>query len=94
MDVTRHNFNATLPFILEDIANADFVAIDLEFSGIPGQQPNKPKWGFQGPTGLPTLQERYTDIKSAAEKYQVLQLGITCASADALEGNISTFRQI
>ena len=87
MEVTRHDFNAKLPFVLQDIVNADFVAIDLELSGIPGQQPNKSRRDGQASNGLPTLQERYTDIKKAAEKYQVLQLGITCALSNIHEGN-------
>ena len=87
MDITRQNFQAKLPFVLEDIANADFVAIDLELSGIPGQQFNKPRTDGQGLSGLPTLQERYADIKKAAERYQVLQLGITCALADHSKGS-------
>lgn len=86
MDITHHNFPAKLPFILEDIANASFVAIDLELSGIPGQQINKPRIDGQGSSGLPTLQERYADIKKACEKYQVLQLGITCALEDGQNG--------
>ena len=86
MDITQHNFHAKLPFVLEDIANASFVAIDLELSGIPGQQINKPRLDGQGSGGLPTLQERYADVKKAVEKYQVLQLGITCALEDGQNG--------
>lgn len=87
MDVSRQDFNAKLPFVLGDIAVSHFVTIDLELSGIPGQQTNKPRKAVHGFIGLPTLQERYTDVKSAAEKYQVLQLGITCVIKDPEQGN-------
>lgn len=86
MDVSRQDFSAKLSFVLGDILVSHFVTIDLELSGIPGQQTNQPRKNVQGLTGLPTLQERYTDIKSAAEKYQVLQLGITCVLKDPGQG--------
>lgn len=74
MEVDKNNFNAHLLPILRSIANADFVAIDLEMSGIAtsSKQENKPN-----------LQEVYEDVKGAAEKYQVLQVGITCIEKDA-----------
>lgn len=89
MDVSRQDFSAKLNFVLGDIALSHFVTIDLELSGIPRQQTNQPKRDVQGLTGLPTLQERYADIKSAAEKYQVLQLGITCVLKYPEEGKAS-----
>lgn len=86
MDVPRHKFQACLPFILEDIANAHFVSIDLELSGIPGPQINKSRLDGVGSSGKPTLQERYTEIKRAVERYQVLQLGLTCVLEDKENG--------
>ena len=86
MDVPRHKFQAQLPFILEDIANAHFISIDLELSGIPGPQINKSRTNGSGSNGKPTLQERYNDTKSAVERYQVLQLGITCVLEDRTNG--------
>ncbi|KAL8789022.1 MAG: hypothetical protein Q9195_007042 [Heterodermia aff. obscurata] len=82
MDVSRHRFQACLPFILEDIANAHFVSIDLELSGIPGPLTKRSKTDGVSSSGKPTLQERYTDIKQAVERYQVLQLGLTCVIED------------
>ncbi|KAL8832616.1 MAG: hypothetical protein Q9170_004816 [Blastenia crenularia] len=78
MDVTRQTFHNLLPALIAAIADAHFVAIDLELSGIPGQQINRPRpYGEHG-GGKPSLQQRYEETKKAAEKYQVLQLGITC----------------
>jgi len=91
MDVSRQDFNAKLDFVLSDISISHFVAIDLELSGIAGQQTNKPRRDVQGLIGLPTLQERYTDIKSAAERYQVLQLGITCVLKCPEEGEAQCY---
>ena len=78
MDVPRHRFQACLPYLLEDIATAHFVALDLEFSGVAGSQIKKARLDGVSSHGKPTLQERYTEIKSAVERYQVLQLGLTC----------------
>ena len=94
MDVPRHGFQARLPFILDDIANSHFVSIDLELSGIPGPQPNRSKMDGVGSSGKPTLQERYIDIKQAVERYQVLQLGLTCVLEDRDRGKLTAVRQL
>ena len=78
MDINLSNFHARLPLLLRAISNAHFVSIDLELSGIPGHQINRLRVGTRHAGGKATLQERYEDTKKAAEKYQVLQLGITC----------------
>lgn len=93
MDVSRHRFQACLPFILEDIANSHFVSIDLELSGIPGPQTKKSKPDGMGSSGKPTLQEKYIDIKQAVERYQVLQLGLTCVLEDKDRGRFTAKRQ-
>lgn len=70
MEVTAGNFAALLPWILYQISCSKFVAIDLEFSGIaiaPSSQAQKDQ----------SLQERYTEVKAAAERYQILQIGLT-----------------
>ena len=33
VDVTQSNFESVLPYVLKHIANCDFIAFDLEFSG-------------------------------------------------------------
>lgn len=83
MDVTRLLFPDQLPAVIAAIADAHFVAIDLELSGIPSHQTNKP--GAHG-GGKPSLQQRYEENKKAAEKYQVLQLGITCVGENNNRG--------
>ena len=93
MDVSRNRFQAQLPFILEDIANAHFISIDLELSGIPGPQINRSRLDGSGSSGKPTLQERYTDIKHAVERYQVLQVGLTCVLEDRQSGQYQVLIQ-
>ena len=73
MDVNRFNFHSLLPSLLAAIADAHFVAFDLELSGISGK-----RQGVARSHGKATLQQRYEEVKKAAEDYQVLQLGITC----------------
>lgn len=73
MDVDKTSFYPLLPGILTDISTAHFVTIDLELSGIPTKDPA---------AGKPTLQQRYLETKAAAERYQILQIGITCVEQD------------
>lgn len=75
MDVDKVSFYPLLLDILTDISEAHFVAIDLELSGVPTKQIRKE-------AGKPSLQERYAETKEAAERYQILQIGITCVQQD------------
>ncbi|KAL4807539.1 ribonuclease H-like domain-containing protein [Aspergillus unguis] len=76
MDVTSQTFPYHLAKMLDDLANSVFVSIDLEFSGIATAQ--------QGKAGPPqTIQQRYQEVKVSAEKYQVLQVGLTFCHEDA-----------
>ena len=97
MDVNHRTFHNLLPSLLAAIADAHFVAIDLELSGIPGGQINKAKVPGSGSgsrtDGKPSLQERYEETKSAAEKYQVLQMGITCVGENRHRGIVFSIGQ-
>lgn len=86
MDVNCSNFQNLLPSVLDALATAHFVTIDLELSGIPGQQMNQSRVFGEGSSGKPTLQQRYEETRAAAERYQVLQLGITCVKEDLDRG--------
>ena len=87
MDVNAQTFHDQLPPLIAAIADAHFVAFDLEFSGIPGHQINKPRSRGNKSWGKPSLQQRYEETKKAAETYQVLQLGITCVGENRDRGN-------
>lgn len=84
MDITRQSFYFLLPRILIELAECDFIALDLELSGIslkPTQgRPSKASSGKQ------TLQQRYEEVKEAAERYQILQLGFTVVTEDPKTG--------
>lgn len=85
MDITSHSFQFYLQKVLDDLATCCFVAIDLEFSGVPKAQ-NGPRAKLQ------TLQERYTETRSAAERYQILQIGLTICDEDTEKGEIAEVR--
>jgi poly(A)-specific ribonuclease len=73
MDIDKSNFPTQLLDILEAIAGAHFVAIDCEFTGVAkGIRP-------QGGWIKQSLQERYDESRKAAARYQIIQIGLTCA---------------
>ena len=82
MDISIQDWPDKLRPLLGHIAKARFVAIDFEISGI-SMKSNSSRaqtWRQQ------TLQERYEDVKTAAEKYQILQVGITTVIEDERTG--------
>jgi poly(A)-specific ribonuclease len=78
MEVDVASFPHHLLGLFIHISEADFVSFDLELSGIPSRLPNKPRAG----AGRFTLEERYAETKEGANRYQILQVGITCARFD------------
>ena len=91
MEVDASSFPGQLLEILEAISNAHFVAFDLELSGI-YRQPNRAS-NTRG-NGKQTLQQRYTEIKEAAERYTILQVGITCIQEDVDDGKLRPSRRL
>lgn len=77
MEIDRFNFWEKLPTILKTISEAQYVAVDLEMSGI---QVDKVRL-MPAPI-KPTLQEAYDDAKLAAKTYTILQFGFTCINWD------------
>lgn len=73
MDVSGQDFLSLVPTIFQDVQNALFVAFDTELSGIP----TRPHHRGLKDDGLPTLEARYAETKTAAEKFHILQLGLT-----------------
>ena len=78
MDVDAATFPHHLLAIFIHISEADFVSFDLELSGIPSRIQDKPA---HGPARF-TMEERYAETKMGADRYQILQVGITCARFD------------
>lgn len=77
MDINRINFLANLLNILKVISKAEFVAVDLEMSGIQVDKPSTTPVVIK-----PTLQGAYEEARSAAMLYTILQFGFTCISWD------------
>ncbi|KAF2218909.1 ribonuclease H-like domain-containing protein [Elsinoe ampelina] len=80
MDVNRFQFPARLLEILTAVSESHFVALDLELSGVPVRPYGASHAGKQ------TLQQRYAEIRLAAQKYTILQVGLTCVKEDTIDG--------
>lgn len=77
MEINRTNFWQNLPKLFETISEAQYVAIDLEMSGIYVDQFRDTETPVK-----PTLQQAYGDARKAANLYSILQFGFTCISWD------------
>lgn len=75
MEVDRTAFPQMLPTMLKHLSTAHFVAFDLELSGIPTRKQHASE-------GKQTLQQRYAEVKRAAETFHILQVGLTCVEQD------------
>ena len=82
MEIDRNSFNWELPHIFDAISEAHCISIDLEFSGIANRKTSRSRQEAEC-GAKQSLQQRYTDIKEAAEKYKILQVGLTCVKEDA-----------
>jgi poly(A)-specific ribonuclease len=80
MDVGKVAFYPRLLRVLEGLSEAHFVAIDFELSGISTKKSG-------GASQEKSLQERYTETKEAAEKYRILQIGLTCVGQNDEPGH-------
>ncbi|KAE8313357.1 ribonuclease H-like domain-containing protein [Aspergillus transmontanensis] len=79
MDITPKTFHFILPRILDELASCSFVSIDFEFSGI--------ACSSNGPNSkASTLQDRYTEVKESADKYRIVQIGLTICHEDTESG--------
>ncbi|KAJ4356382.1 uncharacterized protein N0V89_004415 [Didymosphaeria variabile] len=83
MDVDADSYPHELLGLLISISEADFVSLDLEFTGIPSRLPGKEPW--KPHRGRKTLEDRYQETRIAADRYHILQVGLTCARFDYLE---------
>ena len=87
MNVNYKNFMGNLGLMLRALSHAHFVSIDLELSGIQSKTFSKEKPPSSGSrSNKQTLQERYIEVKEAAEKFQVLQVGFTFVREDGENG--------
>jgi hypothetical protein len=90
MEVNRDNFVKELPSILEHLLKSSYISFDMEMSGI-----HKKAYHVGAANhdeGKPSMQTLYEGIKGAAEKYQVLQFGMTIVEEDREKGEcLATF---
>jgi len=80
MDIPNSRFPQEVVRIIQEVAESHFIALDLEFSGVASRR------SVQNSGGKPSLQEYYDYVKAAAEKYQVLQVGLTIVKEDLTKG--------
>ncbi|OAP64087.1 poly(A)-specific ribonuclease [Fonsecaea erecta] len=78
MDINSGNFSEEVIKIIQHIATSRFIALDLEFSGVAGRR--------GGSSGKLDLHDYYQDLRSAAQMYQILQVGLTVVTEDIEEG--------
>lgn len=81
MEVDGPSFAEHLVRLLIDVSEADFVSFDLELSGIPSRLPDKKPRG----AGRLTMDDRYEETREGANRYQILQIGLTCGKFDYIE---------
>ena len=86
MDVERKTFHWHLPRMLRALVGAHFVAIDFELSGIQSKIAHRPKVDDPAYGNKQTLQQRYEEAKEAANRYLILQVGLTIVTEDAANG--------
>ena len=90
MNIIKADWPYALHPMLSALSNAHFVAIDFELSGISHKGTSKVRDDHPSASRKQTLQERYGEVKAAAEKYQILQMGITMVKEDVERGKILT----
>jgi poly(A)-specific ribonuclease len=75
MEIINTNFVEKLPLILDSIKEADFIALDTEFSGL--------DVGFDGAhNDYDQCEDRYQKIKHNCERMNAFQVGICCFKWD------------
>jgi len=69
MDVDRSNFGSALKLVTSAVEDGDFIAMDMEMSGLSGGKEFDPR-------GTDTVQERWAKTKHTADNIAVLQVGL------------------
>lgn len=73
VEVTRSNFQETLPLVQQVIEQCSFFAVDCEFTGLECSSATE-KTLFDSP------EERYIKLKQNAEAFTINQFGLACFS--------------
>jgi poly(A)-specific ribonuclease len=72
MEITSKNFWESLPEVLEAMAAATYVSIDVEMTGVYTKNIMSP--------AKPSMDMIYEQAREAAERFQIVQFGLTCIS--------------
>lgn len=81
MEISSENFWESLAVVIEAIATATYVSFDLEMTGIY----TKTSMAF----AKLAINMVYEKAKEAAERFQIVQFGLTCISYDKKAGGKS-----
>jgi hypothetical protein len=77
MNVTVKNFNETFPKVKEAIDKADFLAFDLELTGL--------HWDKEAqPNVMDDISIRYQKVRETANNFAIIQFGLCCFSRGAI----------
>lgn len=79
MEVLKSEFEAKLPLIREALIDADFIAIDTEFTGL-----NTPDIQFQNGDELST---RYSKLKTCVQEFTIIQYGVCAFKRNPANGD-------
>lgn len=69
-EVTRDNFSAILPTVLNSISSAKFVSFDTELTGLCTNR-------FHRYSVLDEVEQRYSKVRDGAINFGLIQVGIT-----------------
>jgi hypothetical protein len=75
MDINRHNFWASFPVVLDALATAEYVSLDLEMTGV-FLETSQHRNGH--PSTNWTKEDVYQRSKAIAEHFNIVQFGLTC----------------
>lgn len=87
MEINSTNFSSEVIKIIQNIAASRFIAFDLEFSGVASRRNG-------GGGGRLSIQDYYSDLRSAAQIYQILQVGLTVVTEDVENGAFRALSQL
>ena len=80
MDLTKSNFAEKLPFVLESIQSADYIALDCEFSGLSVNSQDQIH-------AFDQVEERYQKLRHNCARMNAFQVGVCTFQWDPTKNN-------
>lgn len=81
MEVTRHNFDKTLPILQRALEECEYLAIDCEMTGLFADDANKNGNSMNAPPFLHDIEDRYEDMISSSQSFVITQFGVSAFMA-------------